>query len=96
MKAKTLNNTGVLLDEDGRELVTFADYRIKAPPSGEVEEWGGLLMVLAELPMDVEYTLELDTEDGRSGRIKLESEREVRRGGMTVHEYAFKGISSLM
>jgi major membrane immunogen (membrane-anchored lipoprotein) len=59
-----------------------------------VAEWGGTLTTISEIPMDGEYTLELEQEDGRTGKIKLESV-EKKQGKVTTFEYTFRGVTAL-
>jgi hypothetical protein len=96
VKAKMLSDTGLILSADGKQFVIAADYKFRAKTFGEVEEWGGTLTTLGEIPMDGEYTLELDQEeDGRSGKIKLDSVEEKKQGKVTVYEYTFRGVTAL-
>jgi hypothetical protein len=95
VKAKMLSDTGLILAADGRQLVIAADYKFRAKPFGEVAEWGGTLTTISEIPMDGEYTLELEQEDGRTGKIKLESVKEKNQGKVTVCEYTFRGVTAL-
>jgi hypothetical protein len=95
VKAKMLSDTGLILSAEGKQFVIAADYKFRAKTFGEVAEWGGTLITVSEIPMDTEYTLELEQEDGRSGRIKLESVNEKCLVKVTVYEYTFRGVTAL-
>ena len=96
VKAKMLSDTGLILSAEGKQFVIAADYKFRAKPFGEVAEWGGTLTTLSGIPMDGEYTLELEQkEDGRTGKIKLESVKEKKQGKVTVCEYTFRGVTAL-
>ena len=91
-----LSDTGLILAADGKQFVIAADYKFKAKPFGEVAEWGGTLTTISEIPMDGEYTLELEQEeDGRTGKIKLESVKEKNQKGIASYEYIFRGVTAL-
>lgn len=95
VKAKTLSDTGLILSAEGKQFVIAADYKFRAKTFGEVAEWGGTLTTLSEIPMDGEYTLELEQEDGRTGKIKLDSVKEKQQGKVAVYEYTFRGVTAL-
>ncbi len=95
VKAKMLSDTGLILSAEGKQFVIAADYKFRAKTFGEVAEWGGTLTTISEIPMDGEYTIELEQEDGRSGRIKLESVNEKYLGKITAYEYTFRGVTAL-
>ena len=95
VKAKMLSDTGLILSAEGKQFVIATDYKFRAKTFGEVAEWGGTLTTVSEIPMDGEYTLELEQEDGRSGKIKLDSVKERKQGKVTVCEYTFRGVTAL-
>jgi hypothetical protein len=97
IKPRVLTGTGFLFAPDGRTLVAAADYRFRAVSSGEVNEWGGTIKLLREIPLNAEYVLGMEgQEDDRSGRIRLDAVRQVRIKKVTVYEYTFKGVSPLL
>jgi hypothetical protein len=97
VRVKVVTGNGLLLSADGKRLVSAVDYRVKAKTPGESPEWSGIITVLAEIPMDAEYSLELDQElDGRSGRLRLESFKVRKEKNITVIDYVFKGTTSLL
>ncbi len=95
-KVKTLNGTGLLYDAEGIQFIKAVNYRFRARAFGEVTKWSGIIAVLTETPMDVEYVLELEEEDERIGKLKLESVIKKEQKGVTVYEYTFTGVTPLM
>jgi hypothetical protein len=95
-KEKILNGTGLLYAADGKQFITAADYKFRAKTFGEVAEWGGIIGVLNELPMDTEYVLELERDDERTGKVRLESVKKRQQKSATGYEYTFKGVTPLL
>ena len=95
-KVKTLNSTGLLYDAGGTQFIKAVNYKFRAKAFGEVARWSGTIATLTEIPMDAEYVLELEEEDERTGKLRLESMQRKEQKGITIYEYTFRGLTPLM
>ena len=96
-RIKIFTGSGLLYEADTKKFISIVDYKVKANSSGEATKWGGTVTMMSEIPMDVEYSLELEQEeDGRNGRIKLESGKEKKLKGLVYREYVFTGLEPLV
>ena len=94
-KIKMLNGTGLLFTADGKRFVSAVDYKFRAKTFGEVPEWKGTISVLNEIPMEVEYVLELEQDDERTGKIRLEEVKQKHHKGVDSYAYTFRGVTPL-
>jgi hypothetical protein len=97
MIEKSVSGTGIVVKTLGDTLVCAADYVLWYRLEDEFSqpsEWGGELATINRIRAG-EYILELDPDDGRRGRIRIESGKAKTSQGIKSYRYVFVGLGEL-
>jgi len=94
---KSVSGTGLVVSPDGATLVSAADYVVWYRLKNELSlpsEWGGELATITRIRTG-EYILELEPDDGRRGKITLQSGKVRTSQGGKSYRYVFTGVGEL-
>ena len=98
MIERTANGTGLVLKTDGKTFIAAADYEVWYKLENEIShpsEWGGELAMVTRIKPG-EYILELEPDDGRTGKILLQAGKLKRVNGLRCYRYVFEGSGPLV
>jgi len=97
MIEKSVSGTGVVLTAAGDTLVCAADYVLWYRLEDEFSqpgEWGGELATINRIRAG-EYIIELEPDDGRRGKIRLQSGKVRTSQRIKSYRSAFMGVGEL-